>query len=133
VLIVHRAILHTPFVPFITLFNKCIKFSDEAELSRLERFANSLILDSTISESSGRPLRLYQLLCQVARLHIDSNIASNDGPGQVSSDLSMDTFELGSFGAGADFMGLHTGSDYHYQQSMDGWWNAQNFVHGDGL
>ncbi|PVH79366.1 hypothetical protein DL98DRAFT_461159 [Cadophora sp. DSE1049] len=127
------AIIHTPFVPFITLFNKCIKFSDETELSRLERFANSLMAEPTNSESSGRPLRLYQLLCQVARLYIDSNIASDVRQEHISNELSMDIFDMGSFGAGAELVGFQTTDDYYHEQGMDEWWlNAQSLLHGDG-
>ncbi|KAH7386206.1 hypothetical protein BKA64DRAFT_136262 [Cadophora sp. MPI-SDFR-AT-0126] len=127
------AIIHTPFIPFITLFNKCIKFSDEIELSRLEDFANSLMPAPAKSESPGGPLRLYQLLCHIARLYIDSNIASSVRQEHISDELNMDIFDMQSFGAGAESVGFQTTAGYHLDEDMGGWWlNGQNIPLGDG-
>lgn len=69
-LIVDRAILHTPFVPFTVLYTKAIQWLDTTELSKLEYFAESLRLAGRDSYS-----RLYELLCQAARLYIDSSFS----------------------------------------------------------
>lgn len=69
-----RAILHIPFVPFSILFTRAVQLSDVADLARLDRFAASLQPEAASLESITHPHRLYELLCQAARLYIDFNI-----------------------------------------------------------
>lgn len=44
-----------------------------ADLDRLDRFATSLQLETLPPEAITHPYRLYQLLCQAARLYFDFN------------------------------------------------------------
>lgn len=69
--------LHTPFIPFIILFNHSIQYNNHADLARLESFTSSLKPNPSVSESAARPHQLFQLLCQVVRLYADSNAALN--------------------------------------------------------
>jgi hypothetical protein len=70
----NRAILHTPFVPFSILFTRTIQVVDFTDLDRLERFAASLQPEAG-AESITHPHRLYELLCQAARLYLESSAA----------------------------------------------------------
>lgn len=67
----HRAILYCPFVPFSILFSRAVQLLDTAELARLDRFATSLQSGTNPPEEITHPYRLYQLLCQAARLYFD--------------------------------------------------------------
>ncbi|KAL2819062.1 hypothetical protein BDW59DRAFT_165217 [Aspergillus cavernicola] len=68
------AILYCPFVPFSILFTRAVQLCDVADLARLDRFAISLHRETDTPEGLTHPYRLYQLLCQTARLYCDSAI-----------------------------------------------------------
>ncbi|KAF4979130.1 hypothetical protein FZEAL_4620 [Fusarium zealandicum] len=70
------AVMHTPFVPFTLLFTRTVQLFDYDDLSRLERFAASLKPDAADVQAITHPHRLYELLCQAARLYIDANLYS---------------------------------------------------------
>jgi len=93
-----RAIVHTPFVPFSILFTHAVQFLDTADLARLERFTATLQPDDSSPESITHPHRLYELLCQAARLHIDSNVASTDLTVAISSEDALHEFDFTDFG-----------------------------------
>ncbi|KPM41083.1 hypothetical protein AK830_g5462 [Neonectria ditissima] len=81
------AILHTPFVPFSIIFTRAVQLSDADDLARLDTFASSLKPQVVDTESPTHPFRLYELLCQAARLYIDSNLTSRSNAGMDSSSL----------------------------------------------
>ncbi|KAF6842781.1 C6 transcription factor [Colletotrichum musicola] len=69
------AILNIPFVPFSVLFTHAVRSLDaEDDLTRLERFATSLQpeIGDAPGDAATHPHRLYRLLCETARLHIQS-------------------------------------------------------------
>ncbi|TAQ88823.1 hypothetical protein B7494_g2840 [Chlorociboria aeruginascens] len=68
----HRAILHTPFVPFNILFTRTIQLLDITDLARLDRFAASFKPEVASLGLTTYPYRLYELLCQAARLYAPS-------------------------------------------------------------
>lgn len=71
IVVLDRAILYCPFVPFSILFTRAVQLSDIADLDRLDRFANSLQPEKTPPEAVTHPYRLYKLLCQATRLYFD--------------------------------------------------------------
>lgn len=81
--------MHTPFVPFSILFTRAVQFLDLADLALLDRFATSLKPGEAAQESSTHPYRLYELLCQTARLYINSRTSS-----LMSSTLTSDLTTL---------------------------------------
>ena len=98
-----RAILHIPFVPFSILFTRAVQLLDVADLARLDRFAASLQPDAaSSSESITHPHRLYELLCQAARLYIDStnNPSSSSADQTLTHNLpdSVGEFDFAHFG-----------------------------------
>ncbi|XXG95182.1 rRNA-processing protein cgr1 [Hypoxylon texense] len=74
---INWALLHTPFVPFSILFTRAVQFLDLADLALLDRFTASLKPDAASPESITHPYRLYELLCQTARLYINSRTVSS--------------------------------------------------------
>lgn len=94
--------MHTSFVPFLVLLSHSVEFSDLNELSRLESFVASLQPKALSSGSAARPHRhrLFELLCQVARLEIESNATSNLGHGSASQ---LSRFDLTSLGTETGF------------------------------
>ncbi|KAF2794397.1 hypothetical protein K505DRAFT_304056 [Melanomma pulvis-pyrius CBS 109.77] len=95
-------VMHTSFVPFLVLLSRSVQFSDLNELSRLESFVASLQPKVLSSGLSARPHRhrLFELLCQVARFEIESNVATNLGHGSANQ---TDRFDFTSLGAGTGF------------------------------
>ncbi|KFA56223.1 hypothetical protein S40293_00182 [Stachybotrys chartarum IBT 40293] len=80
------AILQTPFVPFSILFSRAVHLSDGDDLGRLETFAASLEpAEASEGAAPTHPHRLYDLLCQAARLRMD---ASTMASSQLSTDRS---------------------------------------------
>ncbi|KAE8451664.1 hypothetical protein EG329_003121 [Mollisiaceae sp. DMI_Dod_QoI] len=117
-----RAILYTPFVPFNILFTRAVHFSDLADLARLDRFAASLLPEASPPDSITHPYRLYQLLCEAARLYIEANISSSSSL-PIATDLthgvreSSGGFDLTHFGtevgtAGNDLAGPDDSQNY---------------------
>lgn len=76
-----------PFIPFSILFNRTIQVSDREDLAKLEQFAASLRPGEGVTDSATHPYRLYKLLCQAARIHIDSTPST-------ASDLSEQAFAV---------------------------------------
>ncbi|KAI4863796.1 hypothetical protein F4820DRAFT_359771 [Hypoxylon rubiginosum] len=74
---INWALLHTPFVPFSILFTRAVQFLDLADLALLDRFTASLKPDGVSTDSITHPYRLYELLCQTARLYINSRTVSS--------------------------------------------------------
>ncbi|KAF2877676.1 hypothetical protein BDV95DRAFT_535423 [Massariosphaeria phaeospora] len=66
------AILHVPFVAFSILFTRAVQLLDIDDLAFLDRFEASLRPEADSSKSITHPYRLYELLCQAARLYIES-------------------------------------------------------------
>ncbi len=122
-----RTILHTPFIPFIILFNHSIQYSSVPELSRLEAFTSSLQPNYNFPESAARPHRLFQLLCQVARLYIDSKSSSNRGQqdGFASADY-INMLNLPDFGTGMIYDG-----DTRHDMRNDWCFDEDPFVNQD--
>ncbi|KAF7547811.1 hypothetical protein G7046_g8890 [Stylonectria norvegica] len=123
------AILHTPFVPFSIIFTRAIQLSDTEDLARLDAFASSLKPQKIDSESITHPFRLYELLCQAARLYIDSNAKSSGfdaGINPAGDTSSM----LASLEHGSSATGTETYSDmlpdYDYSMSDLGDWYYSN-------
>lgn len=96
----HRSIVHTPYIPFSILFTRAVHFLDRDDLGRLERFAESLKPEQTSTEPITRSHRLYELLCQAARLYIEANTdpLATDRP--LSEDLPniLNDLDLPNFG-----------------------------------
>ncbi|KAI1105790.1 hypothetical protein F4804DRAFT_340971 [Jackrogersella minutella] len=102
---INWAILHTPFVPFSILFTRAVQLLDFADLDRLDRFAVSLKPETACADSITHPYRLYELLCQAARLYIESNASAS------SLDMSLANAPSASL-AEFDFtpFGIETGT-----------------------
>ncbi|KAI0881294.1 uncharacterized protein GGS22DRAFT_192382 [Annulohypoxylon maeteangense] len=94
---INWAVLHTPFMPFSILFTRAVQLSDFADLVRLDRFATSM-KPETPPDSITHPYRLYELLCQAARLYVESNTSSADM--SITNALSdpLGEFDFTSFG-----------------------------------
>ncbi|PTB62720.1 hypothetical protein BBK36DRAFT_1128560, partial [Trichoderma citrinoviride] len=69
---INRVVLHTPFVPFIVLFRRCIEMSEPVDLSRLSDFVMTLEALESSTKPARRRQRLFQLLYKVARLYVES-------------------------------------------------------------
>ncbi|RFU31755.1 hypothetical protein B7463_g4585, partial [Scytalidium lignicola] len=67
------SVMHHPFVPFSILFSRAVQLLDVDDLARLERFAASWEPEQTSTKPTTNFQRLYELLCQAARLYIDAN------------------------------------------------------------
>ncbi|KAI0468679.1 fungal-specific transcription factor domain-containing protein [Xylaria cf. heliscus] len=95
----HWGILHTPFVPFSVLFTRIVQLSDGADLSYLDRFSESLQHGEPATESITHPYRLYNLLCQAARLYIKQNPpAPLDGATDMGVVDPWSVFDFAAFG-----------------------------------
>lgn len=70
--------MHGPFVPFSVLFTRAVQHLDVADLARLDQFAASLQSEENSPGSITHPYRLYELLCQSARLYFDHSSAPAD-------------------------------------------------------
>ncbi|KAI0384226.1 hypothetical protein F5Y04DRAFT_238591 [Hypomontagnella monticulosa] len=126
---INWAILHTPFVPFGILFTRSVQLLDAADLVRLERFAASLQPETASSESITHPYRLYELLCQTARLYIDSHTFSS--PTDVT-DLpdSVGQFDFVQFGmdAGVTLDGALDIPDFQADELSDWYYGNQQLM-----
>ncbi|KAH8678426.1 hypothetical protein BX600DRAFT_452045 [Xylariales sp. PMI_506] len=93
------SIVHTPYIPFSILFTKAIQFLDHDDLEVLERFAASLRPDKIATESMANPHRLYELLCQAARLYIEANTPSftTNSTVAASTPSLLNDFDLSRF------------------------------------
>ncbi|OTA87219.1 hypothetical protein M434DRAFT_24015 [Hypoxylon sp. CO27-5] len=110
------------------LFTHAVQFSDYADLARLDRFATSLRPDEDSTDSVTHPYRLYELLCQAARLYIGSNNTSLPIDPTLTQDLPdpLGQFDFAHFGAengniqAGDARGFEL-SDWYYsnQQIMN--------------
>ncbi|KIX01886.1 uncharacterized protein Z518_07825 [Rhinocladiella mackenziei CBS 650.93] len=96
------SILHAPFIPFSFLFTRAVQLLDVTDLARLDRFAASFRPEGTSSESTTHPRRLYELLCQTARIYIDSNTLPSVEDPAMSHPLQGSSTEFGftPFGIG---------------------------------
>ena len=74
---VNRSVVHHPFVPFSILFSRAVQLLDIDDMERLERFAASLQPEQTSAKPAANIQRLYELLCQAARLYIDTKTSSH--------------------------------------------------------
>jgi hypothetical protein len=94
----HRSIVHIPFVPFSILFTHAVQFLDLADLERLDAFTASLKSDTVDGqESATHPHSLYELLCQAARLYINSRNPSFSENSTVIPE-NLDILSLSTFG-----------------------------------
>jgi hypothetical protein len=109
-----RAILHIPFVPFSILFTRTIQLVDFTDLDRLERFAASLQPEAG-AESITHPHRLYELLCQAARLYLESSATL-----KVTNAADVGA-SVPSYSNDVDFanMGMETESSWMPSDSQD--------------
>ncbi|KAH8647955.1 hypothetical protein BX600DRAFT_531068 [Xylariales sp. PMI_506] len=87
---INWAILHTPCAPFITMFSYAVKHADMTELASLERFTASLEPRFPSSGPLLNPHRLYKLLCQAARLYIQSDSS-------LAPDISAAAFQFSPY------------------------------------
>jgi hypothetical protein len=69
-------VVHHPFVPFSILFSRAVQLLDVDDLARLERFAASFELEQSSMKPTTSFQRVYELLCQAARLYIEANTPS---------------------------------------------------------
>lgn len=93
-----RAIIHVPFVPFSIIFTCVVRTFNFDDLALLERFAASLKPETTDENSPTHPYRLYDLLCQAARLHITRTQFSASGPNMTGDDSTLlSDFEASQF------------------------------------
>ncbi|KAL2204508.1 hypothetical protein CC79DRAFT_1337049, partial [Sarocladium strictum] len=108
-------IKHVPFVAFCVLFTCAVQRLDLTELIELEAFAVSLRPDVAIdpTPSMSHPYRLYELLCQVARLYITTQTTEMpvvdplQGPLGTALARGDDFFVSGSMDAAAENMEIH--------------------------
>ncbi|KZL68094.1 fungal specific transcription factor, partial [Colletotrichum incanum] len=92
------AIIHVPFVPFSIIFTCVVRTYNFEDLALLERFAASLKPDTTGENSPTHPYRLYNLLCQAARLYITRAQFSASGLNMSRIDSTLLTdFEASQF------------------------------------
>ncbi|KAH8167774.1 hypothetical protein CIB48_g445 [Xylaria polymorpha] len=91
-------ILHTPFVPFSVLFTRIVQLSDGADLYYLDRFSDSLKHEESSAESITHPYRLYNLLCQAARLYIKQNPLTSHNGADMGAVDPWSVFDFASFG-----------------------------------
>jgi hypothetical protein len=90
--------MHIPFVPFSILFTHAVQFLDLADLERLDTFAASLKPDTVDGqESITHPHKLYKLLCQAARLYVESRNPSFPEDSTLIPE-NLDIFGLPTFG-----------------------------------
>ncbi|KAI0456635.1 fungal-specific transcription factor domain-containing protein [Xylaria acuta] len=94
----HWGILHTPFVPFSVLFTRIVQLSDGADLYYLDRFSESLQHGESSAESITHPYRLYNLLCQAARLYIKQNPPTSLNGVDMGTIDPWSVFDFASFG-----------------------------------
>ncbi|KAF2463340.1 uncharacterized protein BDR25DRAFT_384650 [Lindgomyces ingoldianus] len=132
---VNWAILHTPFVPFSILFTRAVQVFDAADLARLDCFATSLHPEAASHESATQPYRLYELLCQAARLYLGSNVP--DPPVDPTLALNLpDSFSEFDF----THFGMETGTTVNQASEASGsqayvlsdWYYGTNSCHGLG-
>lgn len=99
----NRSLIHHPFVPFSILFSRAVQLSDVDDLERLECFAASLHSVQTSTKPATNVQRLYELLCQAARLYIDTNTPSLIANQTLSynSGNSLDGINFTDFDMGA--------------------------------
>lgn len=95
---IFRGILHTPFVPFSVLFTRIVQLSDGADLYYLDRFSDSLKHEESSAESITHPYRLYNLLCQAARLYIKQNPLTSHNGADMGAVDPWSVFDFASFG-----------------------------------
>ncbi|KAK7432250.1 hypothetical protein QQZ08_001195 [Neonectria magnoliae] len=119
------AILHTPFVPFSILFTRAVQLSDNDDLARLDAFASSLKPQVINTESPTHPFRLYELLCQAARLYAISNPPSGSNTVATFDNSSVSTgFEHGDIARGLETdLGTFEGYDYSLADLGD-WYHS---------
>jgi hypothetical protein len=105
--------MHIPFIPFSILFTHAVQFLDLADLERLDTFAASLKPDTVDGqESITHPHKLYELLCQAARLYVDSRNPSFPKDSTLIPE-NLDIFGLSTFGTepgGAESENFHMSS-----------------------
>ncbi|GKT63934.1 fungal specific transcription factor domain protein [Colletotrichum tofieldiae] len=100
--VLSRAIIHVPFIPFSIIFTCVVRTFNFEDLALLERFAASLKPETTGEDSPTHPYRLYDLLCQAARLYITKAQFSASGPTMARNDSTLSTdFEASQFFAEA--------------------------------
>lgn len=105
-----RSIVHIPFVPFSILFSNVVQFFNLADLERLDNFAASLQPDAVDGQGSiTHPHRLYHLLCQAARLYINSKNTSFPGDAGIILQ-NPDMFGFSTFG---DELGETESESFH--------------------
>ncbi|WAO96393.1 Zn(2)-C6 fungal-type domain-containing protein [Fusarium falciforme] len=129
-LLVRKALLNTPFVPFSILFTHAIEKLDMDDFARLERFSASLKLEAADTEPPTHPHRLYELLCKAGRLYISSNTLSSQlgdalDPNMLATLASTEPMgimtETGMVMQGPDYYGdymLDLGGWYHDNQQL---------------
>lgn len=86
----YRAILISPFVPFIVMFCNVITTSNRDDLARLEEFVASLRPLSSYSQSIDRLHTLCSVLGTVARLYFEANTRT-----QTAADSDQDLSQVG--------------------------------------
>lgn len=72
----NRAVLLSPFVPFIVIFCNVIATSDEEDLTRLDDFVASLLPLCSFSQSVDRLHNICSVLSTVARLYVETKTRS---------------------------------------------------------
>ncbi|KAI0173200.1 hypothetical protein GGR52DRAFT_579960 [Hypoxylon sp. FL1284] len=118
---INWAILHTPFVPFSILFTRSVQLLDFDDLDLLDRFTASLKPNETASpKSTTHPYQLYELLCQAARLYINSRTMPSLSNPALTSFLDDSALQGIGFGAAEmENQGLLSDWYYNNQGLMD--------------
>lgn len=120
-----RAILYCPFAPFSILFARAVQLADGDDLDRLNQFAASLQLEALPADAMTHPYRLYQLLCQAARLYFDSNSSLSWPSGRLGAPIPSHNYDPTIYWAGLNSSdGLATYGVYDWSgdnQQIMGW------------
>ena len=78
-----RAILFSPFIPFIVLFCHAIENCHAGDLQRVEKFKTSLEPFRSVSEPVDRLYRLCEVLFNVAVLYFEAKQHQQESSGQA--------------------------------------------------
>lgn len=120
--------MHGPFVPFSIIFTRAVQLLDAADLARLDLFAATLqYSDADSPESITHPYRLYEPLCQGARLFFDWNTTTTAVP-FAAADPSLTDHLPESFGgfddgqAGLDAANETLGPDSYQIYGLSDWY-----------
>ncbi|KAK5656588.1 hypothetical protein OQA88_4567 [Cercophora sp. LCS_1] len=140
---INWTILYVPFVPVIVLFCNVIETSDLEDLQRLINFTDSLQPVCEVSKATEKFYRVCRVLCNVARVYIETKVKQSEDATIVGNDIDMYLSQLGfipqqlvhghSANPGAEFDGGL--SDFNQASQLGNWFSGNrhimNLVEGD--